>query len=119
MEVSTHLSAPSTGGMNAVLSVHINTANPVTPSLVCTLNLEPGYSCTIDYGTDPSYANLVYSDTSTTLGQVATITLSQELQRDTTYYFIVSAQNTSQCVRVRGTFQTGGQVNSCVWLAQR
>jgi len=63
--------------------------------------------------------HLVYSDTSSTLGQVSTIVLSQELQRDTTYYFIVSAESSFQCVRVRGTFQTGGCINSGLQLTLR
>ena len=80
---------------------------------------EPGYTCTINYGTDPSYTNLVYSDTSSTLDQVATITLSQDLQRDTVYYFIVSAESNSQCVRVRGRFRTGmvcQAVSKLLWV---
>ena len=68
---------------------------------------EPGYTCTIDYGTDPSYTNLVYSDTSSTHDRATTITLSQDLQRDTIYYFIVSAESNSLCVRLRGRFRTG------------
>ena len=72
----------------------------------CTLN-QPGYTCTIDYGIDPSYTNLVYRDTSSTQGQIATITLSQRLSSDTFYYFIVSTKSSSQCVRVWGRFRAG------------
>ena len=66
------------------------------------------YTCTIDYGTDPSYTNLVYRDTSSTSGSTATIALSQKLRGDTTYYYIVSVESDSQCVRVRGSFRAGG-----------
>ena len=101
-----HLSL-STGSMNTVLEVVVDSDDA---SVECTF--EPGYTCTIDYGTDPSYTNLVYNDTSTTMGRVTTIALSQDLQTSTTYYFIVSAESSSQCVRVRGTFQTGRWVTS-------
>ena len=65
------------------------------------------YTCTIDYGTSSSYTNLNYSDTSSTQGRIANITLSQEIRGDTTYYYIVSAESNSLCVRVRGSFRAG------------
>ena len=65
------------------------------------------FTCTIDYGTDLSYTNLDYSNTSSTLGRIANITLSQEIRGDTTYYYIVSAKSNSLCVRVRGSFRAG------------
>ena len=115
MEVSTrshasfitlhHLSL-STGSMNAALWVDVDSTNPASVIVECTF--EPDYTCTIDYGSDSSYTNLVYRDNSTTLEQVTTITLSKEVERDTIYYFIVSAESSSLCVRVRGTFRTGG-----------
>ena len=98
---------PHAGSMNVVLGVQVDFTNT---SVECTF--EPGYTCTIDYGTDPSYTNLVYRDASTTLGQVSIITLSQDFQRSTTYYFIVSANSSSQCERVHGIFRTGGWINS-------
>jgi len=79
-----------------VLGVEVDSTNIANVFVQCTF--EAGYNCTTDYGADPSYANLVYSDTSSTLGQVTTIVLSQELQRDITYYFIVSAESSFQCV---------------------
>lgn len=95
----------STGVTNADLEVCVDSTNTVNASVECMS--EPGYTCTIEYGTDPSYTNLLYIDNSTTVSQVATINLSLELQRNTTYYYIVSAKSGSQCVGVRGTFQTG------------
>ena len=97
--------------MNAVLNV---TTNPANASVECMF--EPGYNCIIHYGTDSSYTNLTYIDNSTTLGQVATITLSQKLQIDTTYYFIASAESDSQCVGVRGILQTGGFIYCVVHI---
>ena len=106
----------STGSMN-FLEVVVDSTNPAETSVECMF--EPGYTCTIDYGTDSSYTNLVYSDNSTTRDWVTIITLSQEIQRNTTYYFIVSAQSSSQCERVRGTFRTGECINSGVQLTCR
>ena len=84
----------------------IDTTNSMGTFVECTF-FQREYTCTIDYGTDPSYTNLVYRDTSSTQGRQTTITLSQRLREDTTYYYIVSAGSNSQCVRVRGRFQTG------------
>ena len=74
----------STGCPNINLGVSVDTSNPASVLVECTF--EPGYTCTIVYGTDPTYTNLVYSDASTTLGQVTTIALSQDLQRETNYF---------------------------------
>ena len=63
----------STGCTNINLGVSVDTSNPASVLVECTF--EAGYTCTIVYGTDPSYTNLVYSDGSTTLGQVTTIAL--------------------------------------------
>ena len=82
----------------------VDTTNPSNVFVECTF--QPEYTCTIDYGTNPSYTNLVYRDTSSTQGRMATITLSQRLRGDTTYYYIVSVVSSSQCVRERGRFQT-------------
>ena len=95
-----------TGGGNVDLVVYINTTNTTGVFVECTF-LEPGYNCTIDYGTDSSYTNLVYRDTSYTQGRMVIITLSQRFKGDTTYYYIVSAESSSQCVRMQGRFQTG------------
>ena len=96
-----------TAGRNIDLGVRINTTSLSSAIVECSF-YQPGYTCTIDYGTDPTYTNLVYKDTSSTLGRVTIITLSQELRGDTTYYYIVSAVSTSsQCVRVRGRFRAG------------
>ena len=86
--------------------VRIETTNISSTFVECTF-YQPGYTCTIDYGTDPSHTNLVYRDTSSTQGQTATITLSQRLITGTTYYYSVSAVTDSQCVRVQGRFQIG------------
>lgn len=103
-----------TGVINTVLEVGVDTTNA---SVGCIF--EPGYTCAIEYGTDSSYTNLIYRDNSTTLGQIAIITFSQELQEDTTYYFIVTATSSSQCLKMRGIFRTGVCINCGVYLTQR
>jgi len=97
--------------------VGVDTTNPGNASVGCTF--EPDYTCTIEYGTDSSYTNLIYRDNSSTVGQIAIITLSQELQKDTIYYFIVSAISSSQCLRMRGIFRTGGCISCGIYLTQK
>ena len=100
-------SSLSTGGINTnILDVHVDMTNATTVIVECTF-FQPGYACTIDYGIDPSYTNLVYRDTSSTLLRTTTITLSQELRGNITYYYVVSVESNSFCVRVHGEFQTG------------
>ena len=89
-----------------MLIVNVDTTDTENAFVDCRF-MFPRYSCTIVYGEDPSYTKMVYNDTSTTEDEETTITLSQELQRDTTYYFIVSANSSSRCERVRGRFRTG------------
>jgi len=95
-----------------MLIVNVDTTDTENAFVDCVFY--PRYSCTIVYGEDPSYIDLVYSDNSTTQGGLTTITLSQDLQANTTYYFIVSAESSSRCERVRGRFRTGGCINSGV-----
>lgn len=116
MEVSTysHVSL-STDTMNAVLEVDVDLTNITNPFVQCTF--EPGYNCTIDYGTN--YTNLIYSNTSSTPDRMTTINLSQDLQRNTTYYFILMAESTSRCERIRGKFSTGECINYGGYLTER
>ena len=93
-----------TGDTNNDLVVNITIINPKNASVECFF-LHAGYTCTIVYGTDPSYTNLIYSDNSSTQNKTATIILSQRIKRDTTYYYIVCAESNSRCVRVRGSFK--------------
>ena len=100
-----HLILFTAGRNNDLLKVHIDTANLSNSFVECTF--QPEYTCTIHYGTNSSYTNLHYRDISSTQGRVTTITLSQELRGDTTYYYIVSAENSFQCVKVWGEFRAG------------
>ena len=108
----------STGDRNFCdLVVRVDTTYSTGTFVECVF-FQKEYTCTIDYGTDLSYTNLdysntystlgqIYRDTSYTQGQIANITLSQEIRGDTTYYYIVSAKSNSLCVRVRGSFRAG------------
>ena len=61
-------------------------------------------TCTIQYGTDPTYVNLPNTDSSTgTNVNSITVPLSAPLQTDTLYYYVVSSMG----VRMQGTFHSG------------
>ena len=100
----------STANRNIDLGVHIDTTSLSSAVVECSF-FQPLYNCTIDYGTDPSYTNLEYQDTSSTLGRIAIIRLLQILRADTVYYYVVSAVSNSQCVRVQGRFRAGGHMS--------
>ena len=104
----------STASRNIDLGVRTDTTIPSSAIVECSF-FQPGYTCTIDYGTDPSYTNLIYRDTSSTQGRIVTIVLSQRLRADTIYYYNVSAENDSQCVRVQGRFWAGGYLSFSVY----
>ena len=94
----------STGGM-AILEVNVFSIDVRNVSVICMF--QPGFTCTIDYGTNSSYSNLNYSNSNNSTQNQTTIVLSQGIQDSTTYYYIASAESSSQCERVRGTFRTG------------
>ena len=61
-------------------------------------------TCTIQYGTDPTYVNLPYNDSSTgTTVNNVTVPLSAPLQANTLYYYLVSSMG----VRMQGIFSSG------------
>ena len=59
-------------------------------------------TCTIQYGTDETNLNLTNTNSSTNVNSV-TVMLSEPLQPDTRYYYVVSSMG----VRMQGTFRTG------------
>ena len=61
-------------------------------------------TCTFQYGTDPTYVNLPYTDSSngTNVYNVA-VPLNVPLEVNTLYYYVASSMG----VQVRGRFQTG------------
>ena len=61
-------------------------------------------TCTIQYGTDPTYVNLPNTDSSTdTNVNSVTVPLNTPLQTDTLYYYVVSSMG----VQMQGTFHSG------------
>ena len=61
-------------------------------------------TCTIQYGTDPTYVNLPNTDSSTATNvNSVTVPLSATLQADAFYYYVVSSIG----VRMQGTFSSG------------
>ena len=61
-------------------------------------------TCTIQYGADPTYVNLPYTDSSTGINvNSVTVPLSTPLQASTLYYYVVSSMG----VRMQGMFCLG------------
>ena len=71
-------------------------------SVLCLLDGQPAASCSIRYGTDPTYRVLPNTDSAVTGG---VITLTSTLTGDTTYY-IVSTTSGSMIMERRGSFTT-------------
>ena len=61
-------------------------------------------TCTIQYGNDPTYVNLPYTDSSTgTNVNSVTVLLSTPLLASTLYYYVVSSTG----ARMQGMFRSG------------
>ena len=88
----------SSGTQNSGLQVVVLANN----SVLCLLNGQPAASCSICYGTDPTYRFLPNTDSAVTGG---VITLTSTLTGDTTYY-IVSTTTGSLTMKLRGSFTT-------------
>ena len=71
-------------------------------TVLCLLDGQPAASCSIRYGTDPTYGVLPNTDSAITGG---VITLTSTLTGDTTYY-IVSTTTRSLTMELRGSFTT-------------
>ena len=92
-----------TGLANNIFDVVIDVG---VPEVTCHFPNGPVTSatCSIQYGTDPTYVNLPYTDSSngTNVNNV-TAPLNAPLQSGTLYYYVASSMG----VQMRGTFQTG------------
>ena len=92
-----------TDSTNDILNVSVDVG---VPEVTCQFLNGPVTSaaCTIQYGTDPTYANLPYTDSSngTNVNNV-TVLFSAILQGDTLYYYVVSSMG----IQMQGTFRTG------------
>ena len=65
-------------------------------------------TCTIQYGSDPTYVNLPNTDSSTGTDVVSvTVSLSAPFQADTLYYYLVSSMG----VQMQGSFRSGREAN--------
>ena len=65
--------------------------------------------CTVQYGTDLTHTNLLYSTESTetgTAGDSLIVVLREQLDSSTEYYYTVSAVSGDVTVAVQGTFTT-------------
>ena len=94
---------PLLGSSNRILDV---VADVGVPEITCQFlsGLVTSATCSIQYGTDPTYVNLPYTDSSngTNVNNV-TVPLSTALQGDTLYYYVVSSIG----LQMQGTFRTG------------
>ena len=91
------------GSTNNLFNVNVDVgALEVTCQFLNTLLTSA--TCTIQYGTDPTYVDLPNTDSSTgTNVNSVTVPLSTPLQVDTLYYYVVSSMG----VRMQGTFRSG------------
>ena len=103
----------STGSTNSIINVTVDVG---VREVTCQFLNGPVTSatCTIQYGTDPTYVNLPNTDSSTgTNVNSVTVSLSAPLQADTLYYYIASAMG----VRMQGTFHSGVYV-PCLFMIE-
>ena len=97
---------------NNLLTVQvIGVSSPVDTQLRCTfLPFFTGSArCTVQYGTDPTYMNLLYSAESTetgTTGDTVSVVMRERLNSSTVYYYTVSAVSGDVTVTVQGNFTT-------------
>ena len=109
MQISTfmpHFSL-SSGSMNTLLEVDIDTTNVANPLVQC--QFEPGFTCTIDYGIDPLYTNLTGRETTSTLGRVTTHYLLPGPHRR---HHLLLHCVCREYLPVCETFRTGGWIHS-------
>ena len=91
------------GSTNGIFTVTIDVG---VPEVTCHFPNGPvtSVTCTIQYGTDPSYVNLPYTDSSNGTNVInVTVPLSGPLQSGTLYYYVASSMG----VQLQGSFQTG------------
>ena len=93
----------SIGSTNNIYKIFVDVG---VPEVTCQFLSGPVTSatCTIRYGTDPTYVNLPYTDSSngTNVNNVTAL-LSTPLEVNTLYYYVVFSIG----VQVRGSYQTG------------
>ena len=93
------------GSTNRAFNVTIDTGSRTPVTIFHFLNgTVTSATCTIQYGTDPTYMNLPNTDSSTgTDVNSVTVSFSAPLQADTLYYCLVSSMG----VQMQGTFRLG------------
>ena len=97
-----HICSPL-GSTNNIFNV---TVDVEAQEVTCQFLSGPATSstCTIQYGTDPAYVNLPYTDSSTgTNVNNVTVLLSTPLLASTLYYYVVSSTG----ARMQGIFRSG------------
>ena len=89
----------------------VDLRSPNDATVMCTFlcELNGSATCTIRYGTDPTYMNLPYSAVSTetgTAGNSVSVVLRERLNSSTVYYYTVSTVSGDVTVTEQGTFTT-------------
>ena len=89
----------------------VDLSSPTDATVHCTFlsGFTDTSRCTVQYGTDPTYMNLLYSAESTetgTAGDTVSVVLRERLNSSTVYYYTVSAVSEDVTVVVLGTFTT-------------
>ena len=103
---------PTLGTANDVLRVKVlNVSFPANVQLQCTFlsGFTGSARCRVQYGTDPTYMNLLYSvesDDTGTAGETVSVVLRERLNSSTVYYYTVSAVSGDVTVLVQGSFVT-------------
>ena len=106
--ITSRLSLYSDTSNNLLIGEVEIVSSPNNATVNCTFLCE-FIGCEVQYGTDPTYMNLPFSDESnksSIAGNSVTVVLREQLNSSTMYYFTVSAVSGDVTVRVLGNFTT-------------
>ena len=87
--------------------IEITSCNGATLNCAFLSGFSGSAQCAVQYGTDPTYINLPYSEVSTetgTAGDTVSVVLRERLNSSTVYYYTVSAVSGNVAVTVQGNF---------------
>ena len=113
------ISSIHTGTTNNLLSggmVDLSSSNKAMILCVFLSEFTGSARCRVQYGTDPTYRNLLYSAESTetaTAGDFVSVILRKQLQSSTVCYYTMSAVSDGITVVVQGIF-TIPQYGMCI-----
>ena len=96
---------------NILIGKVANMSSPTDAQLQCTFlsGFTGSAHCTVQYGTDPTYMNLLYSAESTETGAAGnsvSVVLRERMNSSTVYYYTMSSVSRDVTVLMQGTFTT-------------